>query len=179
MPGSTYRSRFVFLFWLQMIIRHPPGKFSPCFLHLLMAQVASNNIWEENWAKVFLVLRYEGRRTKQDSDQACFKHKTSIPDQHRLFLDNFLIIKYFYQLWEHSGAIFMLHKLSEDTFIRSQSLPRNTTFQALSNPERKLENNVSIQAIGQLWAPKWNWTVSYRKWNQDQNNRKFKKNAGK
>ena len=41
----------------------------------------------------------------------------------------------------------MLHKLSEDTFIRSQSLPRNTTFQALSNPERKLENNVSIQKI--------------------------------
>ena len=99
MPGSTYRSRFVFLFWLQMIIRHPPGKFSPCFLHLLMAQVASNKFWEENWAKVLLVLRYEGRRTKQDSDQACFKHKTSIPDQHRLFLDNFLLIKYFYQLW--------------------------------------------------------------------------------
>ena len=41
----------------------------------------------------------------------------------------------------------MPHKLSDDTFIRSQSLPRNTTFQALSNPERKLENNVSIQAI--------------------------------
>ena len=107
---------------------------------------------------MLLVLRYEGRRTKQDSDQACFKHKTSIPDQHRLFLCNFLIIKYFYQLWEQSGAIFMLHKLSDDTFIRSQSLPRNTTFQALSIPDRKLQNKVARQARhlerGQLGAPK-------------------------
>ena len=42
-----------------------------------------------------------------------------------------------------SGAIFMLYKVTDDTLIRSQSLPTNTTFQALSKSDGKLENTVS------------------------------------
>ena len=92
---------------------------------------------------MLLVLQYLGRKTKQDSDQANFKHKTQIPGWHKFFLENFLIHNYFYQLWEVSGAIFLLYKVTDDTLIRSQSLPTNTTFQALSTLDRKLENKVS------------------------------------
>ena len=42
-----------------------------------------------------------------------------------------------------SGAIFLLYKVTDDTLIRSQSLPTNTTFQALPTLDGKLENKVS------------------------------------
>ena len=73
----------------------------------------------------------------------------------------------------------MLHKLPDDTFIRSQSLPRNTTFQALSDPERKLENNVSIQAI-HLGKGQLNKIGQFLTKNgiEVKKNRKFKKNTG-
>ena len=45
----------------------------------------------------------------------------------------------------------MPYKLTDDSLISAQSSPTNTNFQALSNPERNLENKVSSQFV----APKW------------------------
>ena len=45
-----------------------------------MVWVASNNIPKENSAKVLLAFHNKGQKTKQESDQAVFKHKIPISD---------------------------------------------------------------------------------------------------
>ena len=134
-------------------------------LHLLMTWVVSNNIWEENCAKALLVIYYEGIKTKQDSNRACFKQKSPIPIKHKLFFKNFLINKFFYQLWEGSGSIFVLQKISDDTLISTQSWRRNTTSQALISPTRKLEKSYKwpIQSYRMKWNIFLNWMGSSSK----------------
>ena len=57
-----------------------------------MVWVASNNSPKENSAKVLLAFHNKGQKTKQESDQAVFKHKIPISDQHKSSFANFLII---------------------------------------------------------------------------------------
>ena len=45
----------------------------------------------------------------------------------------------------------MLYEVTDDTLISAQSLPTNTNFQTLSNPERKPKNNVSSQFVASKW----------------------------
>ena len=45
----------------------------------------------------------------------------------------------------------MLYEITDDTLISAQSLPTNTNFQTLSNPERKPQNNVSSQFVASKW----------------------------
>ena len=45
----------------------------------------------------------------------------------------------------------MLYEITDDTLISAQSLPTNTNFQTLSNPERKPKNNVSSQFVASKW----------------------------
>ena len=105
---------------------------------------------------MFPVLHNEGRKTKQDSDQAVLKHKIPISYQHKFFFANFLFVNWFWQPWEEPGSIFKLSKVTDDTLISAQSSPTNTNFQALSNLERKLENIVSSKCV----APKWIGTLN-------------------
>ena len=51
----------------------------------------------------------------------------------------------------------MLYKVADDTLIRAQSSPTNTNFQALSNRERKVENEVSSQFVAPKWIGALNW----------------------